>query len=221
MITTTVPETPEPPNAPPMPVQRVQEYVQTLPITPVRLQGQRWRNWGLTRLSHLPSVRYSDSEIIANLEEQRWQDSQIMQQEEHEQLVESAVETVTVVEELNPPENPPITITAKPVKKKTRKLVFEVPHAEKAKATCGKWTHSYQGGETFCVDGFSYLINNHRISVKTGALTLYLICAKCGGRNILTDGKLKTHDHPGHTCSPDPDNWDILEADRKLKSLGE
>ena len=76
MITTTVPETPEPPNAPPMPVQRVQEYVQTLPITPVRLQGQRWRNWGLTRLSHLPSVRYSDSEIIANLEEQRWQGSE-------------------------------------------------------------------------------------------------------------------------------------------------
>ena len=80
MTTTTVPETPEPPNPPPMPVQRVQEYVQTLPITPVRLQGQRWRNWGLSRLSHLPSVRYSDSEVIANLEDQRWQDSEIMQE---------------------------------------------------------------------------------------------------------------------------------------------
>ena len=30
---------PEPPNPPPMPVHRVQEYFQTLPITPVRLQG--------------------------------------------------------------------------------------------------------------------------------------------------------------------------------------
>ena len=95
--------------------------------------------------------------------------------EGHEELIENDTnEVVTVAEEFNPPENPPTTITAKPVKKKTRKLVYEVPHEEKAKAICGKWTHSYQGGDAFCVDGFSYLINKHRISVKTDALTLYL-----------------------------------------------
>ena len=108
------------------------------------------------------------------------------------------------------------TITAKPVKERKRKLAFEVPQEEKARCEKGKWTYNYQGGETFCVDGYSYTINNHTISKKTGGLSLYLICTKCGGRNILTNGKLKKDDHPGHTCSPDPDNWTILEADLRL-----
>ena len=91
---------------------------------------------------------------------------------------------------------------------------------EKSKCIGGKWSRNHQGGEVFCVDGFSYLLNNHCISKKTGFLTLYLICAKCGGRNILTNGKLKKPDHPGHSCSPDPDNWEIMEAENRLKSLG-
>ena len=87
-----------------------------------------------------------------------------------------------------------------------RKLAFEVPQDEKIKCVDGKWTYNYQGGETYCVDGFSYTINNHITSKKTGYLSLYLICSKCGGRNVLTNGNLKKHDHPGHTCTPDPDN---------------
>ena len=43
--------------------------VMYLPITPARLQGQRWKNWGLTRLRHLPvNEMYTDQEVIDNLE---------------------------------------------------------------------------------------------------------------------------------------------------------
>ena len=50
-----VPDTPvEAPIPPPMPKSRTAQFVETFPITPVRLQGQRWRNWATTRLSHLP-----------------------------------------------------------------------------------------------------------------------------------------------------------------------
>ena len=45
---------PEVPIPPPMPKSRIAHFVETIPITPVRLQGQRWRNWAATRLSHLP-----------------------------------------------------------------------------------------------------------------------------------------------------------------------
>ena len=83
----------------------------------------------------------------------------------------------------------------------------------------GKWTTNYQGGETYCIDGYSYLINNHRVLQKTGLLNLYLICSKCCSRNILCEGKLKKPDHPNHTCDPDPDNFELFEADLHLKHL--
>ena len=62
------------------------------------------------------------------------------------------------------------------------------------KAQCestGKRTYNYQGGETYCVDGFSYTINNQTVSKKTGALSLYLIRTKCDGRNVLREGTLR------------------------------
>ena len=50
-----VQETPiPPPIPPPMPKLRAHNFIESVPITPVRLQGQRWKNWALTRLSHLP-----------------------------------------------------------------------------------------------------------------------------------------------------------------------
>ena len=52
-----------------MPKSRTAQFVETFPITPVRLQGQRWRNWATTRLSHLPPDElYTDAEVIRNLE---------------------------------------------------------------------------------------------------------------------------------------------------------
>ena len=65
-----VPDTPaEVPIPPPMPKSRIAHFVETIPITPVRLQGQRWRNWAATRLSHLPpNELYTDAEVIENLE---------------------------------------------------------------------------------------------------------------------------------------------------------
>ena len=232
-----VPETPVlPPNPPPVPTQRLTDYVPTFPITPARLQGQRWRNWGLTRLRHLPPNEvYTDQEVIDNLEgnNQAPVDVDSIPPNDHDIDTSPALEepignNVHDQSEEIPQSHsnevvvePKKTITAKITKEKKRNLTFKVPEEVKSKCLNGKWTYNYQGGETFCVDGFSYLINNHCVSKKTGALTLYLICSKCGGRNILSDGVLKKHDHPGHTCSPDPDNWAILEADLHLKSLGE
>ena len=231
-----VPETPVlPPNPPPVPTQRLTDYVQTFPITPARLQGQRWRNWGLTRLRHLPPNEvYTDQEVNDNLEgtSQAPNDVDSIRLDDHSDIDTSPALEVSIrndvpdqSEEILLPDTnvvvePKKTITAKITQEKKRNLTFKVPEEVKSKCISGKWTYNYQGGETFCVDGFSYLINNHCVSKKTGALTLYLICSKCGGRNILSDGHLKKHDHPGHTCSPDPDNWAILEADLHLKSLG-
>ena len=221
---TVVPETPIlPPSPPPMPASRL-NFVQTMPITPVRLQGQRWRNWAFTRLSHLPANEvYTDEEVRSNLEDQPVEDNieENVEENAEENVEENVEKNVEENVEENDKEPTKKTITAKPVKERKRKLAFEVPQEEKARCEKGKWTYNYQGGETFCVDGYSYTINNHTISKKTGGLSLYLICTKCGGRNILTNGKLKKDDHPGHTCSPDPDNWTILEADLRLKSLGE
>ena len=46
---TVIQETPIlPPNPPPTPRHISSQFVQTQPLTPVRLQGKRWRNW-LTR----------------------------------------------------------------------------------------------------------------------------------------------------------------------------
>ena len=77
------------------------------------------------------------------------------------------------------------------MKESKRKLAYEVPENEKVKCIDEKWTHNHQGGEVFCIDGFSYLLNNHCVSKKTGSLTVYLFCSKSGSRNILTDGKIK------------------------------
>ena len=45
-------------------------FVSKVPITPARLQGQRWRNWAHTRLGHLPqNLVYKEEEIIQRLEE--------------------------------------------------------------------------------------------------------------------------------------------------------
>ena len=224
-----------PPIPPPMPKSKI-NFVQTIPITPARLQGQRWRNWARTRLSHLPRGEvYTDEEVIENIRRNAWNMS--IDGTEIERDVPAVVidiplnndiiidieqpeqENVEAQESQVPPKSTK-TLTAKNVKEKKRKLAFEVPPEEKIKCA-GKWTYNYQGGETYCVDGFSYTINNHLISKKTGALTLYLICTKCGGRNVLCNGNLKKHDHPGHTCTPDPDNWELFEADLRLKSLGD
>ena len=38
-----------------------------------RLQGQRWRNWAHTRLSHLPRGEvYTDEEVIENIRRNAW-----------------------------------------------------------------------------------------------------------------------------------------------------
>ena len=233
---TVVPETPLlPPVPPPQPVGIVRNFIETQPITPARLQGQRWRNWANTRLAHIipPNLRYTDEEVraylpddILDVHDTPVEAVQVVQAEppvEAVQVVQAEPEVTQ--EEQTPPEREVNdmrnVITAKPTKEKKRKLVYEVPEDEKVKCNDGKWSKNHQGGEVYCVDGFSYLINNHCISKKTGFLTLYLICSKCGGRNILINGKIKKPDHPGHTCSPDPDNWDILEAENRLKSLGE
>ena len=63
-------------------------------------------------------------------------------------------------------EEPERIITAKPKAPSKRNLVYKVPDNEKAKCLDGKWTTNYQGGETYCIDGFSYLVNNHRILKK-------------------------------------------------------
>lgn len=220
-----VPETPLPPCPPPMPTNRAATFVETVSITPARLQRQRWRNWALTRLAHLPPNEvYSDQEVIDNLREVNATDAHDIVSVESQENVSIEV----VVDTVEPPANEEEddvpkkkTVTAKATKEKRRKLAYEVPVNEKSKCTTGKWSYNCQGGEIFCIDGYSYLINNHCISKKTGFLTLYLICSKCGGRNILVNGLLKKVDHPGHSCSPDPDNWELLQAEIQLKNLGE
>ena len=53
---TVIPETPSLLHLPsPQPILR-RNFIETQPITPLRLQGQRGRNWDLTRLIHLPPV---------------------------------------------------------------------------------------------------------------------------------------------------------------------
>jgi hypothetical protein len=62
-----VPETPLPP---PIPSFSPVNFVPTVPITPARLQGQRWRNWANTRLGHLPqNLVYTEEEIMQRFEE--------------------------------------------------------------------------------------------------------------------------------------------------------
>ena len=224
---TAIPETPvAPPLPPPQPVGLVRNnFIATQqPITPVRLQGQRWRNWALTRLAHLPAnEEYTDEEVAQNL------GGENLDEVEHLHILNIPAleiadvpgEPATVEPVRSTEKEPKKVVTAKPVKESKRKLAYEVPETEKAKCSEGKWTRNHQGGEVYCIDGFSYLLNNHCVSKKTGALTLYLICSKCGSRNILTDGKIKKPAHPSHTCDPDPDNWHILEADNRLKSIGE
>ena len=181
-------------------------------------------------MSHVPAVRYTDQEIIKRFEgadeEVILDNRDAVAVAEDEVVVNEVVVNEVVINEVVPENVDTVqvlkkVITAKPPKEKKRNLSFKLSEEEKGKCVQGKWTVNYQGGDTYCVDGFSYLINNHCISKKTGALTLYLLCSKCGGRNILTNGILKKGDHPGHTCNPDPDNWAILEADLHLKTLGE
>ena len=94
---------------------------------------------------------------------------------------EPEVEAVQVVqaepEEQTPPEREVNdmrnVITAEPTKENKSKLVYEVPEDEKVKCNDGKWSKNHQGGEVYCVDGFSCLIKNHCISKKTGFLTLF------------------------------------------------
>ena len=237
MFESSIAESPiNPPVPPPMPKSRT-NFVQTIPITPARLQGQRWRNWAHTRLSHLPRGEVStDEEVIENIRRSAWNMSNDGTEIEMEvpavvidipqnngiviDIEQTQQDSVEAQESQVLPKSTK-TLTAKNVKEKKRKLAFEVPPEEKMKCVNGKWTYNYQGGETYCVDGFSYTINNHLISKKTGALAMYLICTKCGGRNVLCNGNLKKHDHPGHTCTPDPDNWELFEADLRLKSLGD
>ena len=190
-----VQNTPSPPSPPPMPTQRVLNYVETVPITPARVIYQRWSNWANTRLVNFPPPNPEQSED-ADLNEP------------------SVNDEVSLMEPVGEAREAPQqkTITAKGIKEKKRKLAFEVPEEEKMKCNNGKWSYNCQGGEVYCIDGFSYLVNNHNVSKKTGFLTIYLICSKCGGRNILVIGLLKKPNHPGHSCSPDPDNWELLQA---------
>ena len=178
-------------------------------------------------MNHLPpNELYTDAEVIRNLERNNPVDD-IQIDEEHPTVIMPMPENENIVIEdlpdleVQPTPKKKKTVTAKNINAKKRKLVFEVPPEEKLKCVGGKWTYNYQGGETYCVDGFSYTINNHTISKKTGSLSLYLICTKCGGRNVLSNVNLKKHEHPGHTCPPDPDNWQLFEVDLRLKSLGE
>ena len=123
---TVVPETPVlPPNPPPMP-HISSQFVETQPLTPVRLQGQRWRNWANTRLNHLnPNEIYSDEEVIRNLNPNISEKNKSVEAEEIEST-ESSIPAPAVG-------SPKKTITAKNVKEKKRNLAFKVSQEGKAK----------------------------------------------------------------------------------------
>ena len=105
-----VPETPLQPNPPPIPSYSPINFVETVPITPARLQGQRWRNWANTRLAHLPDNEiYTDEEIIQHFE---------VDEADIPNIVEDAAVIEPIVNE--PPRK---TITAKPPKEKRKGIL--------------------------------------------------------------------------------------------------
>ena len=138
-----VPETPLPP---PIPSFSPVNFVPTVPITPARLQGQRWRNWANTRLGHLPqNLVYTEEEIMQRFEEA--DNVVVLDNRDNPRVnVDDDIPMMNEVEDI--PDDgdalvavaPKKTITAKPVKEKKRNLVFKVPEDEKRKCLKGKWT---------------------------------------------------------------------------------
>ena len=140
-----------PPQPPPQPVGIFRNFIQTQPITPVRLQGQRWRNWALTRLSHLPAnEEYTDARNLEQIDVGHHVDTlqllpvvqpavAVVHDEDRPDVVHDGDQPNEVLPEAHPHVQQRKVIGAKPVKECKRKLAYEVPLEEKSKCKDGRF----------------------------------------------------------------------------------
>ena len=80
------------------------------------------------------------------------------------------------------------------------------------------WTKSKDGNDILFDSGYTYKINKP-YTKKNGEEVKHLRCTVeiCSAKNALNDGVLKSRDHAGHKCEPDPTKLARLDALHKAR----
>ena len=84
------------------------------------------------------------------------------------------------------------------------------------------WTKSKDGNDILFDSGYTYKINKP-YTKKNGEEVKHLRCTVeiCSAKNALNDGVLKSRDHAGHKCEPDPTKLARLDALHKAREAPE